>query len=172
VITAALGPLATPVSQLHTMPGNPRLGDVGAIARSLSAFGQRKPVVARRDGTVIAGNHTLQAAIELGWDELAVVFVDDDDATAHAFALADNRTGDLGSYDERALADLILEVQAADSELFGAVGYSIHDLDELLAKLAKANVESPLAFDEIDESSIETEHQCPKCGYQWSGNGG
>jgi hypothetical protein len=103
-IAGELRPLAVPLVHLEGLPGNPRKGDVQAIARSYAVFGQRKPVVARRQGErdgkptgiVLAGNHQLQAAQELGWDELAVVWVDDDELTAKAFALADNRTGELG----------------------------------------------------------------------------
>jgi ParB-like chromosome segregation protein Spo0J len=172
MIIADLQPLAVPVDQLVPLSGNPRRGDVEAIARSLAAFGQRKPVVARRDGTVIAGNHTLLAARSLDWPEVAVVRVDDDDTTAGAYALADNRTAELGTYDDRALAALIAEVHDADAEMLAATGWSGDDLQDLLDRLAKADVASPLAFDELDEADIETEHSCPKCGYQWSGNGG
>jgi ParB-like chromosome segregation protein Spo0J len=126
-IAEALKPLATPIADLSPLPGNPRKGDVEAVKRSYERFGQRKPIVANRDGTVIAGNHQLKAAQALGWDEIAVVFVDDDDQTAKAFALADNRTADLGTYDDQALADLLAEV-AVDPELLLATGYSLDDL--------------------------------------------
>jgi DNA modification methylase len=134
-IAANLLPLATPLDQLHTMPGNPRRGDVEAVARSLERFGQLKPIVARADGTVIAGNHTLMAARQLGWPELAVVRTDHDDATAKAFALADNRTSELGSYDEQALLDMLNEVNEADPTLLGAASFAATDLDDLLARL-------------------------------------
>jgi ParB-like chromosome segregation protein Spo0J len=97
MIAADLEGLAFPVDRLTPLPDNPRRGDVQAVARSYATFGQRKPIVARREGEggiVIAGNHQLAAAEELGWDEIAVVWVDDDDITAKAFALADNRTAD------------------------------------------------------------------------------
>lgn len=122
MIAESLTPLATPVERLHLLEGNPRKGDVAAVGRSLKAFGQRKPIVANRDGTVIAGNHTLQAAISLGWTEVAVVFVDDDSATAKAFALADNRTAELGGYDDDALIAYIREVQDSDTDLLEATG--------------------------------------------------
>lgn len=136
MIAPDLATLAVAVDSLALLPGNPRRGDVGAVARSLAQFGQRKPIVARRDGTVIAGNHTLQAAQQLGWPEVAVVWVDDDDATASAFALADNRTAELGGYDDQALADLIAEVQAADADLLAATGWSDADLEALLEDIA------------------------------------
>ena len=135
MIVSGLEPLAADIDALQLLPGNPRRGDVAAVARSLDAFGQRKPIVALRDGTVIAGNHTLQAAQSLGWDKIAVVWVDDDDATAKAFALADNRTAELGDYDDQALAELIAAVAEADADLLAASGWTSSDLTELLATL-------------------------------------
>lgn len=64
-ITRDLGRLTFPVDRLTPLPGNPRHGDVDAVARSYATFGQRKPIVARREGEggiVIAGNHQLAAA--------------------------------------------------------------------------------------------------------------
>jgi hypothetical protein len=75
-------------------------------------------VVRASDRTIVAGNHTWLAAKSLGWSEIAAVLVDDDEATAQAFALADNRTAELGSYDERELLDLMSEA-APDAEVGG-----------------------------------------------------
>ena len=114
------------------------MGDIDAVARSYAAFGQRKPVVARRDGdqtVVIAGNHQLQAARQLGWSHIAVLVVDDDDETAAAFALADNRTADLGTYDEQALLAMLGHVDNPD--LLMATGYSATDIEDLLGRVTE-----------------------------------
>jgi DNA modification methylase len=133
MINADLQALATPIHELELLPGNPRRGDVEAVRRSLLTFGQRKPIVVRRDDkVVIAGNHTLQAARQLGWHEIAVVWVDDDETTSKAFALADNRTADLGTYDEQALADLIGQVGSIDPELLEASGWDAQSVQDLL----------------------------------------
>lgn len=127
--------LAFPVASLKLLPGNPRRGDVDAVARSYERFGQRKPIVARRsDMTVIAGNHQLQAAQRLGWTHVAVVWTDDDDLTAKAFALADNHVSDLGGYDEQMLAEYLKAV-SADALLLEATGYETADLSQLLDDL-------------------------------------
>ena len=149
MIIDGLQPLATEIGKLKLLPGNPRKGDIQAVARSLEAFGQRKPIVAITDGTVIAGNHTLQAAESLGWTEIAVVFVKDDEATAKAYALADNRTAELGGYDNQALADLISDVQLLDKELFAATGWDNDDLLEILNELGLQ--ELPTAFTDLDD---------------------
>ena len=142
-------PLAYPISQLTLLPGNPRRGDVEAVKASLDKFGQRKPIVVRKsDRVVIAGNHTLQAAQALGWSEIAVVWVDDDDTMSKAFALADNRTAELGDYDEDALAALIGEVGALDPELLEATGWDSESVSELLDRM---QTELPVDVDEVPE---------------------
>lgn len=145
VIIDGLKPLATSIEKLKLLPGNPRRGNIEAVAKSLDAFGQRKPIVALTDGTVIAGNHTLQAAQSLDWTEIAVVFVEDDEATAKAYALADNRTAELGDYDNQALADLISDVQLLDKELFKATGWNNDDLLQILADIQYDDVNALLA---------------------------
>ena len=53
--------------------------------------------------------------------------MDDDEQTAVAFALADNRTQDLGSYDEDLLDELIESIKEQD--LLLATGYT-EDIEE------------------------------------------
>lgn len=124
------------VDDLELLDGNPRRGDVEAIARSLRRFGQRKPIVAnRRDRQVLAGNHTLLAARSLGWSTIAVCWTDDDESTAAAYALADNRSAELGDYDNELLVAAMRDVLAAERELFEATGWTEDDLLELLDEL-------------------------------------
>lgn len=150
MIIEPLRPHAVPIDSVRTLEKNPRRGEVKAIMRSLDRFGQRKPVVAKPDGEVIAGNHTLMAARELGWSEIAVVFTDDDAQTAKAFALADNRTGDLGTYDDEILAELLVEV-SGDPELLLATGYTDADVEALV------HITTPPDLDDlIDEIGLPT----------------
>jgi DNA modification methylase len=103
-------------------PKNARTHDkrnIDAIAASLQAFGQRKPVVVR-DSVVLAGNGTLTAARLLGWTKIAVVNAPDDwdENTARAYALADNRTAELASWDTTLLYDQLadLSIEGWDTE--------------------------------------------------------
>jgi hypothetical protein len=153
-------PLAVPISNVIEMPGNPRRGDVAAIARSFRVFGQRKPLVGRQTGTdetgtpvgyLTAGNHGLKAARdELGWDQVAVLWVDEDETTAKAYALADNRTADLGDYDnELLLAQLQDVADAASAELLEATAYSSDDIEALMRRMGVLS----------DETSSEVESE-------------
>lgn len=133
--------LEVPIGNLQLLDKNARKGNVEAVKTSYRTFGQLKPIVARRlkptkngfpTGVVIAGNHQLKAAIELGWATIAVVWTDTDAKTAKAFALADNRTHDLGSYDKQILVDLLTELEN-ETELLVATGYTDKDLKMLIA---------------------------------------
>lgn len=123
----SLADLALPLERLVALPGNPRVGNVDAIAASYEEFGQLKPIVVQPndDGTytVVAGNHQVEAARQLGWREIAAVQMDADDEQAVAFALVDNRVTELGRTDPELLHDLLGEVVAVYPELFDAVGW-------------------------------------------------
>ena len=122
-----LDSLKTEINKLTHLEQNPRLGDVDAVVKSYDTFGQRKPIVATNDGTVIAGNHQLAAARELGWTHIAVVFTDDDELKSKAFALADNKTSDLGEYDNDLLSEMLSSV-SSDPELLAATSFKEEDL--------------------------------------------
>lgn len=122
MIHESLSSLALPIESLLPLEGNPRRGNVDAIAASYNEFGQVKPIVVKDNGdktyTVLAGNHQLQAAKSLGWTEMAAIVLDADDKAAIAFAIADNRTVELGHTDETALFEMLSSVSDDYSYLF------------------------------------------------------
>jgi ParB-like chromosome segregation protein Spo0J len=99
-------------------PTNARAHDdtnLQAIAGSLSQFGQRKPIVITTDNKVVAGNGTLAAAKSLGWLKIDCVRVPADWSAdqVKAFALADNRTAELATWQPEVLAAQLEELSAA-----------------------------------------------------------
>jgi hypothetical protein len=133
-IDPALEHLAVPIGDLVPHPENQRLSDVEAIAASLERFGQVRPIVVQASsGYVVAGNHLLATARELGAERVAAVRVDLDDEDALAYLLADNRIADLGGYDQRGLAGLLERMMRA-GQLQGT-GYSPDDVDDLRAAI-------------------------------------
>jgi len=105
------------ISELKNDPANARKHsprNLKAIRDSLDVFGQQKPIVVDSRGVVIAGNGTLEAARELGWDEIDVAVTDLDPAHAQAFGIADNRTAELAEWDTDVLGQLL---EGMDSDL-------------------------------------------------------
>jgi DNA modification methylase len=91
-------------------------------------------VAQRSSGRILAGNHRWRAAKAAGMSELPVAYLDVDDDRAERILLADNRSNDLASYDDHALADLLQTLTATDDGLLGT-GYDGDDLDQLLRDL-------------------------------------
>lgn len=124
-----------PVGDLKQHPDNPRQGDIGAIVESIRTNGWYGTVIAQKStGHVLAGNHRLEAARQLGIETVPVVWLDVDDDRARRILLVDNRTNDLAAYDDRALAELLTEMAGDPEQLLGT-GYDGDALDQLLADL-------------------------------------
>src|SRR5690606_1183211 len=123
------------LDKLRPHPKNPRQGDVGAIHESIEHNGFYGVVVAQRStGYILAGNHRYMAAEHAGATAIPVAWVDVDDDAALRILLADNRTNDLASYDDHALAELLQGLMTETGTLDGT-GYDGDVLDELLAEL-------------------------------------
>lgn len=126
-VDESLTSLLVDIATLVHLDGNPRRGNVDAIASSYSEFGQVRPIVIRPndDGTatIIAGNHQVMAAKRLGWSHIAAVPMDADDSRAIAFALADNRTSEMGKTDEALVSELLGTVIDDYGDLFENLGW-------------------------------------------------
>lgn len=136
-----------------------------AIKASLQRFGQTRPLVVTKEGSVIAGNGTLTAALDLGWTEVEVTrvpFRTPDEA--RAYALADNRTGELAQWNTPVL------LEALDS--LAAEGWSLEEIGfapvDLTGWKRHEDGEAPAEFPAFDDG-IETVYLCPRCSYEWSG---
>ena len=134
------------VNSLTPDPANARKHDgknLKAIASSLEKFGQRKPIVVTPDSIVVAGNGTLEAAKSLGWTEIAIARtpVGWSWDQIKAFALADNRTAELAEWDDKVLADQLLELDANGWEL-EELGF-----ENLEPPIGNNKDEEPLSFD-------------------------
>ena len=146
---------------------NPR--NVGMLEKALGEVGAARSIVIDEHGVVLAGNATIEAAARAGIEKVQVVDADGETIIAvrrtgltakqkTRLALYDNRTAELADWD----ADVIADLLATERELLDGLF-----ADDELSKLIPYT-EPPEEFKTVDEN-IATEHQCPKCGYQWSG---
>ena len=123
---------------LHTYWKNPRIGNVDKIAESLARNGQYRAIVVNK-GThtgrpmeVLAGNHTLKAARKLGWETITCHVIDVDDDQAARIVLADNKTAEYGSYDDKTLADLLDTLADLDEPLDSGIEENYAERFELV----------------------------------------
>lgn len=131
-------------ASLHVDDDNARVHseeNSSAIDASLREFGPGRSVVIDKDDRVIAGNGTLEAARKVG---KRVVVVDGDGDTlvavrrkdwtpeqARAYAIADNRTTDLSTFDFDILAGQLADLNESQPELLAAVGFDAAQLAQL-----------------------------------------
>lgn len=153
-----------PIGDLALYPGNARRGDIDKIAESLEQHGQYRPIIVRREtNEVLAGNHTLQGAMQLGHETILVQYLDGlTDQQARKIVLVDNKTSDAGGYDEIALAQLLAELEGDHA----GTGWDDTEIADLLAQLdgdptAKTDV------DDVPEPAGEGYQPITRTGDLW-----
>ena len=116
------------INEIKVHPMNPREGDIGSIIESLNKMGQYRPIVVnKRTRHILSGNHTYQAAVQLGWEKIAVHWIDVDEIEEIKILIVDNRTSDLATYDPQELNKLL-----TTTNLTGT-GFSPEEVAEILA---------------------------------------
>jgi hypothetical protein len=128
--------LAIPIELLNEDPENANDHDeasLDSIAWSFQKFGQRKPIVVRREGMVAeAGSGSLSALRRAGWTHLACIICDDDESTAMAYGIADNQTARLAKWNIPQLQINVDTLLKRDYDLSG-LGWSADELADILA---------------------------------------
>jgi len=125
-----------PTAKLLPSIRNPRTHSpeqVAQIAASIVEFGFTNPILAGRDGVVIAGHGRLAAAQKLGLETVPVVVLDHlTPAQRRALVIADNKIAENAGWDE---ALLRVELEALQDEGFelALLGFDEAELTDLLA---------------------------------------
>ena len=178
------------LDSIHPDPANARVHDdknIEAIKNSLLEFTQYQPLVIQKSsGKILVGNGRYTAIQQLKeegrWsaDEVDCVVLDINDVKAAMLAITDNRSSELGRWDNSALAQIIEQLQREEEEDFdlGGLGWEDTDLAAVLEaegddcgnskRGSDDNEDAPDDFEEMGED-VETDYKCPKCGYEWNG---
>jgi ParB-like chromosome segregation protein Spo0J len=145
------------INSVTPHPSNPRRGNVAAIKKSLTQFGQVTPIVVQAStGFVVKGNHTRMAAIQLGWTQIQAIVMEMDDATARDYLLVDNRTSDVAKYDEASLIALLASVPDLEE-----LGFSAEDM---LRDNHDPLVDAPLSTVAVEHTIQMDSHEAERFG--------
>ena len=123
-----------PTDTVRPYLGNPRRNDdaVDAVARSITEFGFRQPIVVDGDGVIIAGHTRHKAALKLGLAEVPVHVASGlTPAQTRAYRLADNQTATLATWDDDALVTELLGLREQGYDL-DLTGFDADELTRLL----------------------------------------
>ena len=130
------------ISEVIPYANNPRDNSkaVDAVAASIREFGFKVPVVIDRNNILITGHTRLEAAKKLGITKIpAIRAADLTEAQVKAFRLADNKVGEIATWDDSLLAG---ELQALDDLDFDMsdFGFSEDDLGDNIDDIADPEV--------------------------------
>jgi ParB-like chromosome segregation protein Spo0J len=159
------------VNELSQDPANARKHNernIESIVASLRRFGQQKPIVIDSSGVVRAGNGTLEAARQLGWESIECVETTLKGSDAISYAIADNRTAELAEWDDDILAAQLNGLLADDAELLVDAGFTEAELQSLMDRLQINEGEQDGETQEIDPDEFEFDCKCPKCGFEFN----
>ncbi len=96
------------VGSIKPYQNNPRNNNeaVKAVKASIEAFGFRQPIVVDKDSIIIVGHTRFLAAKELGMTKVPVHVAEDmTPAQIAAYRLADNKVGEIATWDELKLME-------------------------------------------------------------------
>lgn len=142
------------LEELTPYENNPRFNDnaVPYVAESIKRFGFKQPIVCDKDGVIVAGHTRYKAAMQLGLTEVPCIIADDlTPDEVKAYRLADNKVGELASWDMSALN---FELSDIDEIEMGDFGFEQSEINDI----------------QLDEPNAPNDEQgdlmhCPKCGF-------
>ena len=145
---------------------------ISKIAGSIREFGFNNPVLIDGENGIIAGHGRVMAAQKLGLADVPCIRLGHlSDTQRRAYILADNKLAEIGGgWDEEMLALEIGELREVDFDL-DLIGLDNDKIESILNPSEPMQETPPDGFPDVDEN-INTEHECPKCGYRWSGKSG
>ena len=149
------------VSELIPYVNNPRNNDdaIDAVASSIKNFGFKVPIVIDSNNEIINGHTRLKAAKKLGLETVPVIVADDlTPEQIKAFRLADNKVGEIATWDENALAVELEELKNLDFDM----SEFEFEIDESQTQEKNENTDSVLYDEKMiiiiesdDESKLE-----------------
>jgi len=120
---------------VKTADYNPRLiskDELNKLKSSLKEFGCVRPLIINtKTGLLVSGHQTLQAAKEIGMDELPSIEVDIDEKKEKILNVGLNKIS--GEWDYDKLSGLLEEIK--DVDVFDCSGFDVSDVD-LMEKLS------------------------------------
>lgn len=122
------------VDEIIPYENNPRKNDkaVPAVAKSIQEFGFKVPIVIDKNNIIVNGHTRLKAAKKLGLETVPCIVADDlTPDQIRAFRLADNKVGEIATWDDDKLEEELTELTGIiDMQDFGFEDFFSKDAQE------------------------------------------
>jgi len=132
---------------------------IDRLCELFKAYGMRWPIiVSEQTGVIKAGEGRLLAALQLGMEKVLVSYQEfESEELEYGFGISDNA---IASWSELDLAGINSDIPMLgpdfDIDLLGIKEFTVEVADK----------EIEINEKELDEN-IETNQECPSCGYKW-----
>jgi DNA modification methylase len=143
------------LSSLKPWDDNPRKNDhaVEAVAESVRNYGFNVPIICDQNLMIVAGHTRWKAAQKLSLEKVPVIVIEMDDVKRKAFAIADNKTGEIADWDFPKLKE-VLEILKLEDVDIKSLGFSSEELRRLLVD----DSEQEDIIPDIDTDSVITKY--------------
>lgn len=124
------------IEELTPYENNPRNNQeaIEYVANSIQNFGFKVPLVIDKNNVIVCGHTRYESAKKLGMEEVPCIVADDlTDEQIKAYRLADNKVGEIASWDFNAL-DIELDDIDMDMEQFGFLKEIEEELGKIIEK--------------------------------------
>ncbi len=141
------------INDVREYDNNPRNNEtaVDVVAASIMEFGFKVPIIVDKNNVIVAGHTRVKACKKLGITEVPAIIADDlTEEQLNAFRLADNKTHEFATWDEK---KLIEELENIKIDMFQ---FGFEDLESQL--------ETDVFDDEFDEEELYSETPYAKRG--------
>ena len=145
-----------PMAEIKPYERNPRDNDaaVDAVAESIERFGFRQPIVVDGDGVIVCGHTRWKAATKLGLEKVPVhVATDLTPEQIRAYRIADNKSGELASWNMELLPLELAELQDVGID-WSLLGFDEDELAKLLDGEIKEGLTDPDSVPEPPDDPI------------------
>ena len=128
--------------------------DIKNLIKSIHRFGFKNPIIAKLDGTVLVGNGRLEACKQMGITEVPVHYTDMSEEDAKAFAIMDNRSAELSTWN---LEYLLPQLDALKlNDLLEFTGFNNQSFIDLMLNYNKGNIENNMEKIQLDLNDAVT----------------
>tara|TARA_Y100000114_G_C11760356_1_gene329240 strand:+ start:859 stop:1371 length:513 start_codon:yes stop_codon:yes gene_type:complete len=158
------------ITEIKPYENNPRIHSniqIEQIVKSIKEFGFTVPILLDEQNNVIAGHGRLEASKVLDLGKVPTITLSNlSEEQKKAYIIADNKITLNSNWNEELLKNELKFLSDNDFSL-DVLAFEDSELENYFKDIKEVDFTED--FQEFDED-IETKHQCPKCGFKWSGN--
>lgn len=145
------------LDEIQPYEQNPRKNDqaVEAVSNSIEKFGFNVPIIVDKDKTIIAGHTRFKAAKKLGLSVVPTIVADDlSPRQAKAYRIADNKVGEISTWDSE-----LLDFELSDLSDFSMTDFGFEGMMQGLEQSfsAEVGVDSRADIPETERRKMEGE---------------